>query len=57
MSVKDDAERFLADVRASQAAAEERKAKTWIARHPGWTLAIGVVLLLGDAYFAIKAMH
>lgn len=54
MNVKDDAERFLDAVQASQVAAEERKAKTWIARHPGWTLAIGIVLLAADIYQALK---
>lgn len=35
--------------------AEEAKATSWIGRHPGWTLAIGIVLLLGDLILAIKA--
>jgi hypothetical protein len=57
--VKLDADRFEKALRESKARfdAEEVKAQSWIARHPGWTLAIGVVLLLGDLYFAIKAVR
>jgi hypothetical protein len=34
--------------------AEEAKAQSWIARHPGWTLVIGVVLLVADIYQALR---
>ncbi len=34
---------------------EEAKAASWIARNPGWTLLIGIVLLMGDIVLAFKA--
>lgn len=34
---------------------EETKASTWIGRHPGWTLAIGIVQFALIAYLALKA--
>lgn len=33
---------------------EERKAASWIARHPGWTLAIGMVQFLAIVWLAFK---
>lgn len=35
--------------------AEEVKASTWIGRHPGATLAIGVVLFAAVVFLAFKA--
>lgn len=34
--------------------AEEVKASTWVGRHPGWTLAIGVVQFLIIVWLAFK---
>lgn len=36
------------------AQAEEVKASSWIARHPGWTLAIGTVQFLVIVWLAFK---
>jgi hypothetical protein len=35
--------------------ADEVKASSWVARHPGLTLAIGGIQLLLNAYLALKA--
>lgn len=48
------AEKAYRDAKAAFDAAEGT-GQNFIARHPGWTLAIGVLLLLGDLYFAFKA--
>lgn len=39
---------------SSASKAEEVKASTWIGRHPGWTLAIGVVQSLLIIWLALK---
>ena len=39
----------------STAKTDEVRASSWIARHPRWTLAIGILLLAADIVFALKA--
>jgi hypothetical protein len=39
----------------STARTDEVRASSWIARHPRWTLAIGILLLAGDIVLALKA--
>lgn len=38
----------------TKAEAEEVKASSWIARHPGWTLAIGIAQSLLIVWLAFK---
>ena len=33
---------------------EEVKASSWIARHPGWTLAIGIAQLIVIAWLSLR---
>lgn len=39
---------------ASTAKAEEVKSSSWIARHPGWTLAIGIIEFLVIAWLSLR---
>jgi hypothetical protein len=41
-------------IEISKFKADETQAQSWIARHPGWTLAIGAVQLLIIVWLAFK---